>query len=146
MKIKKVKTFVVSNPPPHYGGLYWVFVKLTTDSGIHGYGEVYSVPFHPHTVVHMVEDVCERHVIGRDPFKIEKMWRIIYSSGFTQRPDTSIAGILSGIEMACWDIIGKELDKPIYELGVMPFLFAEFFKIALLTVLTKKILKFRKFI
>tara|TARA_B100000963_G_C22288063_1_gene520166 strand:- start:95 stop:646 length:552 start_codon:yes stop_codon:yes gene_type:complete len=37
-------------------------------------------------------------------------------------------------------------DKPIYELGVMPFLFAEFFKIALLTVLTKKILKFRKFI
>ena len=116
MKITDVKTFVVGNPPPHFGGLYWVFVKLTTDSGISGIGEVYSVPFHPHVVARMIEDVCERQVIGADPFKIERLWRIIYSSGFTQRPDTSIMGILSGIEMACWDIIGKELDKPVYEL------------------------------
>ena len=116
MKITDVKTFVVGNPPPHFGGLYWVFVKLTTDSGISGIGEVYSVPFHPHVVARMIEDVCQRQVIGADPFKIERLWRIIYSSGFTQRPDTSIMGILSGIEMACWDIIGKELGKPVYEL------------------------------
>ena len=49
-------------------------------------------------------------------FKIEKLWRTIYSSGYTQRPDISLMGIISGIEMACWDIIGKELGKPIYEL------------------------------
>ena len=116
MKITDVKVYVVGNPPPHFGGLYWVFVKLTTDSGIEGIGEVYSVPFHPDVVAKMVEDVCDRHVIGWDPFKIEKLWRIIYSSGFTQRPDTSISGVLSGIEMACWDIIGKELNKPVYEL------------------------------
>jgi 2-dehydro-3-deoxyphosphogalactonate aldolase len=64
----------------------------------------------------MIEDVCGRYVIGSDPFKIERLWRIIYSSGFTQRPDTSIMGILSGIEMACWDIVGKALDQPVYEL------------------------------
>ena len=116
MKITDVKTFVVGNPPPHFGGLYWVFVKLTTDSGVSGIGEVYSVPFHPHVVAQMIEDVVERKVIGADPFKIERLWRIIYSSGFTQRPDTSLMGILSGIEMACWDIIGKELNKPVYEL------------------------------
>lgn len=116
MKITDIKTYVVGNPPPHFGGLYWVFVKLTTDSGVEGIGEVYSVPFHPDVVARMVEDVCERYVIGSDPFKIEKLWRIIYSSGFTQRPDTSIMGVLSGVEMACWDIIGKELDKPVYEL------------------------------
>ncbi len=116
MKITDVKTFVVGNPPPHFGGQYWVFLKLTTDSGISGYGEVYSVPFHPHVVAKMIEDVCARQVIGADPFKIERLWRIIYSSGFTQRPDTSILGILSGIEMACWDIVGKELNKPVYEL------------------------------
>ena len=81
-----------------------------------GYGEVYSVPFHPHVVTKMIEDVCDRRVIGADPFKIEALWRIIYSSGYTQRPDTSILGILSGIEMGCWDIIGKELGKPVYEL------------------------------
>ncbi len=116
MKLKELKTFVVGNPPPHFGGRYWVFVKLTTDSGVEGVGEVYSVPFHPDTVVRMIEDVCERFVIGADPFKIERLWRIVYSSGFTLRSDLSIMGILSGIETACWDIIGKELNKPIYEL------------------------------
>jgi galactonate dehydratase len=116
MKISDVKTYVVGNPPPHHGGLYFVFLKLTTDGGVEGFGEAYSVPFHPHTVARMIEDVCERYVIGSDPFKIERLWRIIYSSGYTQRPDTSVMGILSAIEMACWDIVGKELNKPIYEL------------------------------
>ena len=116
MKITDVKTFVVGNPPPHFGGRYFVFLKLTTDSGVEGIGEVYSVPFHPDTVAGMIADVCERIVIGSDPFKIERLWRIVYSSGFTQRPDTSIMGILSGIETACWDIVGKALDKPVYEL------------------------------
>ena len=116
MRITDVKTYVVGNPPPHFGGLYWVFLKLVTDSGIEGVGEVYSVPFHPDVVARMIADVCERHVIGADPFKIERLWRIVYSSGYTQRPDTSLLGILSGIEMACWDIIGKELGKPAYEL------------------------------
>jgi galactonate dehydratase len=116
MKIQEVETFVVGNPPPHYGGRYFIFVKLVTDNGIVGYGEVYSVPFHPHVVEKMIEDVFGRFVIGNDPFKIETLWRRAYSSGFTQRPDVSMMGVLSGIEMACWDIIGKALDKPVYEL------------------------------
>jgi len=116
MKITEVKTYVVGNPPPHYGGPYWIFVKLTADDGVEGFGEVYSVPFHPNTVAKMIEDVGERYVIGSDPFKIERLWRIVYSSGYTQHPDLSLLGIISGIEMACWDIIGKELNKPIYEL------------------------------
>lgn len=116
MKITDCKTFVVGNPPPHFGGQYFIFVKLITDNGIAGYGEVYSVPFHPHVVARMIEDVFARQIEGTDPFKIERLWRIVYSSGFTQRPDTSILGILSGIEMACWDIVGKALGKPVYEL------------------------------
>ena len=64
----------------------------------------------------MIEDVCQRQVIGNDPFQIERLWRIIYSSGYSQRPDVSLVGVLSAIEMACWDIIGKELGKPVYEL------------------------------
>ena len=116
MKIVDVKTFVVGNPPPHFGGRYFIFLKLVTDGGVTGVGEVYSIPFHPHVVARMIEDVCARHVVGADPFKIERLWRIVYSSGYTQRPDTSLMGILSGIEMACWDIVGKELGKPVYEL------------------------------
>ncbi len=116
MKIADYQTFVVANPAPHHGGIYWTFVKLTTDSGVAGYGEVYSVPFHPHTVERMIADVCERCVLGADPFRIERLWRVVFSSGYTQRPDISLMGVLSGIETACWDIVGKELGKPVSEL------------------------------
>ncbi|MDH3474971.1 MAG: mandelate racemase/muconate lactonizing enzyme family protein [Rhodospirillales bacterium] len=116
MKITDAKTFVVGNPPPHFGGRYFIFLKLVTDSGVEGVGEVYAATFGPHTVAHMIEDVCERHVIGADPFKIERLWREVYGRGYTLRPDVSLIGVLSGIETACWDIVGKELDKPIYEL------------------------------
>lgn len=116
MKITDIKTFVVKNPPPSYGGPYFIFVQLITDSGITGIGEVYCLPFAPHTVTQMIEDVCQRYVVDWNPFNIEALWRIIYSSGYTQHPDLSLMGVLSGIEMACWDIVGKELDQPIYNL------------------------------
>ena len=116
MKITDLKTWAVATPPPHKGGAYWIFVKLTTDNGISGYGEVYGVPFGPATVCKMIENVFERHVVGQSPFDIEKMWRIIYSAGFVQRPDVSTGGVLSGIEIACWDIVGKALNQPIYNL------------------------------
>jgi galactonate dehydratase len=116
MRIVDVKTFVVGNPPPHFGGRYFVFLKLVTDGGVEGIGEIYGVPFHPEVVAQMIEDVCARHVVGADPFRIERLWRVVYSSGYSQRPDTSLVAVLSGIEMACWDIVGKELDKPVYEL------------------------------
>jgi len=116
MKITDVATFVVGNPPPHFGGRYWIFVKLTTDGGVSGWGEVYSVPFHPRVVTVMIEDLCARKVIGSDPFRIEDLWRRVYGGGFALRPDTSVMGILSGIETACWDIVGKELGRPVYDL------------------------------
>lgn len=116
MKIVNIKTYVVENPPPYKGGLNWVFLKLTTDGGIEGVGEAYAVPFHPNTVVRLIEDIGERYVIGSDPFKIEKLWRIIYSSGYTQHPDLTMMGVLSALEMACWDIVGKELNQPVYNL------------------------------
>ena len=74
------------------------------------------MPFHPDKVTQLIEDVVERYVIGWEPFKIESLWRILYSSGCSQHPDLSMSGVLSGIEMACWDIIGKSLDQPIYNL------------------------------
>ncbi len=116
MKITEFKTWVVGNPPPGFGGNYFVFLKLTTDSGISGYGEAYAATFGPHVMAAMIEDVCARDVVGRNPFHIEKLWRDIYSRGFSQRPDISLAGVLSAIEIACWDIVGKETGKPVYDL------------------------------
>jgi galactonate dehydratase len=116
MKLTDIKTFVVGNPPPHFGGRYFVFVKITTDTGVSGIGEAYCVPFEPHLVAKMIEDVFARYAAGNDPHDIENLWRRVYSSGFTQHPDLTLMGVLSALEMACWDIIGKEANRPIYKL------------------------------
>ncbi len=116
MKITDVKTFVVGNPPPGIGGKYFIFVKLTTDSNVVGYGEAYNATFSAHATAKMIEDMAERYLVGRDPHDIETLFRRCYSSGFTQRPDVSAMGCFSALEMACWDIVGKEAGKPVYKL------------------------------
>ena len=116
MKLAAIETFVVGNPPPKRGGNYFLFVKLTTACGIVGYGEMYTASFGGHTVAKMAEDVFEREMLNEDPFQIEKMWRRVYSRGFSSRPDISLMGVMSGLEMACWDIIGKACDKPVHAL------------------------------
>ena len=116
MKLTGIQTFVVGNPPPHFGGRYFVFVKLTTACGISGVGEAYCVPFAPQLVAKMIEDVFARYAAGTDPHDIEALWRRVYSSGFTQHPDLTLMGVLSALEMACWDIIGKAANQPVYKL------------------------------
>lgn len=116
MKLTGIETFVVGNPPPHFGGRYFVFVKLSTDNGSTGLGEAYCVPFSPHLVAQMCKDVFARYMEGHDPHDSEAMWRRVYSSGFTQHPDLTLMGVLSALEMACWDIVGKEAGQPVYKL------------------------------
>jgi galactonate dehydratase len=116
LRVAELRTYVVGNPPPSFGGRYFVFLQLVTDDGIVGVGEVYAATFHPSVVERMIRDVFERTVVGTDPFRIETMWRRTYASGYTARPDVSLVGVLSGVEMACWDIVGKAVGKPVYEL------------------------------
>ena len=114
MKITDLKTYVVDPHGP--GGRNWVFLKLITDSGIEGVGEAFDVPFNPHVVTRLIQTTAERFVIGADPFKIELMWRRIYASGFDQHPDVTKMGVISAFEIACWDIIGKAVGQPVYNL------------------------------
>ncbi|MEX3919539.1 mandelate racemase/muconate lactonizing enzyme family protein [Paraburkholderia sp. BR10872] len=116
MKVVAIETNVVAVPPPHLGGMYWIFVTLKTDCGIEGVGEIYAATFHPDVMVSAIEDVFTRYLLDHDPHRVERLFREGYSSGFTQRPDLTMMGIVSGLEMACWDIIGKAADKPVYEL------------------------------
>jgi galactonate dehydratase len=116
MKVVSMQTHVVAVPPPHIGGMYWIFVTLQTDCGIEGVGEVYAATFHPDVMVPAIADVFERYLLNKDPHHVERFWREAYSSGFTQRPDLTMMGVVSGLEMACWDIIGKAANKPVYEL------------------------------
>ncbi len=116
MKVTDLKVFIVGNPPPSFGGRYFIFVKLTTSNGITGIGEVYCDTFGPKVVKAMIEDVFARYVAGMDPFRIEDLWRKVYGSGYTARPDVTLMGVLSGIEIALWDINGKAVEKPIHAL------------------------------
>ena len=116
MKLDTIETFVVANLPPRHGGRYFIFLRLKTQCGITGVGEIYNATFGPELCTAMACEVFERHFVGNDPHHIEKMWRSTYGAGFTLRPDVTVMGVLSGLEMACWDIIGKAANKPVYEL------------------------------
>lgn len=116
MRLKDLEVIVVGTPPPGWGGRYWIFVKLTTDNGIVGYGEVYAAAVGPIAMKAVIEDVFHRHMAGENPENIELMFRRVYSSGFTQRPDPTVMGAFSGLEIACWDIQGKAHERPVYAL------------------------------
>ncbi len=116
MKVSHLTTHIVATPPPHVGGMYWIFVELQTECGIQGIGEVYAASFHPEVMKVAIQDVFDRYLKGHDPHHVERFFREAYSSGFTQRPDLTMMGVVSGLEMACWDIVGKAAGKPVYEL------------------------------
>jgi len=116
MRLKDLEIFVVAPPAPGWGGRYWMFTKLTTDTGVVGYGECYAAAVGPEAMKVVIADVFERHIQGENPENIELMFRRAYSSGFTQRPDPTVMGAFSGLEIACWDILGKDRDRPVWAL------------------------------
>lgn len=116
MKLQDLEVIVTAPPAPGWGGRYWILVKLTTDYGITGWGECYAASVGPEAMRHVIEDVFGRHMANEPVENIEKMFRRVYSSGFTQRPDLTVMGAFSGLEIACWDILGKAHDRPVYAL------------------------------
>jgi len=116
MKLRDLEIFVVGTPPLGWGGRYWIIVRLTADNGIAGYGECYAAAVGPEAMKTVVADVFERHMLGENPENIELMFRRAYSSGFTQRPDPTVIGAFSGLEIACWDILGKAHERPVHAL------------------------------
>ena len=89
----------------------WIFVKITTDEGIEGWGEMISGT-KTETVVAGAKEMGE-YLLGRDPFEIERLWQEMYKSFFRGGPINGT--IVSGMEMALWDIKGKAFGVPVYE-------------------------------
>lgn len=108
-KITKVKTVVVNAEMRN-----WVFVKVETDSpGLYGWGEA-SLEWKTRSVVGAVEDF-EPMVIGEDPTRIEHLYQKMYRQSFWRVGIIGLSAI-SAIEQACWDILGKSLNQPVYKL------------------------------
>ena len=116
MKLQDLDIIVTSPPAPGWGGRYWILVKLTTACGITGWGECYASSVGPEAMRAVIMDVFQRYFEGENPENIERMFRRTYSSGFTQRPDLTVMGAFSGLEIACWDILGKARDRPVWAL------------------------------
>lgn len=104
MKITGIKVYTVK---PR-----WIFIKISTDEGIEGWGEMISGT-KTDTVVAGAYEMGKR-IIGRNPFEIERIWQELHRSFFRGGPINGT--IVSGIEMALWDIKGKALNVPVYEL------------------------------
>ncbi len=105
MKIKSLELFKV---PPR-----WLFLKITTDNGVVGWGEP-VVEGKADTVKAAVEEMAE-FLIGKDPSQIEDIWQVLYRGGF-YRGGPILMSAISGIDQALWDIKGKALGVPVYEL------------------------------
>ena len=121
MKLHDLDIIVTAPPAPGWGGRYWILVKLTTDTGLVGWGECYASSIGPKAMEPVIRDVFERYFLDENPENIERLFRRVYSSGFTQRPDLTVMGAFSGLEIACWDILGKHRERPVWALlgGVM---------------------------
>jgi galactonate dehydratase len=90
----------------------WIFVKLTTDDGTVGWGEP---AFRSNAVKGAIEDLMEEHILGHSSSEIEQRWQEMYRRQFF-RGGPVLMSALAGIDIALWDIKGKELDVPVYDL------------------------------
>ncbi|MAS33380.1 MAG: galactonate dehydratase [Anaerolineaceae bacterium] len=109
MKITAVKPILADG-----GHRIFVFVKIETDQpGLFGWGEA-SLEGKPRAVAGCIEDF-EPMIVGEDPRRIEYLWQIMYRSAFWRQGIIGMSAI-SGIDQALWDIKGKDLGKPVYEL------------------------------
>ncbi len=105
MKIREIELFKVA---PR-----WLFLKITTESGLVGWGEP-VVEGKADTVKAAVEEMSE-YIIGKDARHIEDIWQVLYRGGF-YRGGPVLMSAISGIDQALWDIKGKALGVPVYEL------------------------------
>lgn len=108
MRVTAVETCVC-----HCYRANWVFVRVVTDSGLHGIGEA-TLEMREPTVAEAVGEL-ERHLIGRDPHDIEAIWHEAYRDSYW-RGGPVLMTALSGVEMALWDIKGKDLGAPVWQL------------------------------
>ena len=111
MKITDVTTHLW-NPG---GGKNFLYVKVQTDEGVHGWGEAYTQADRDKQVAAHITELA-RYIEGRDPFHIRHLLHIIREDFATKRGGMDLHCAVSGIEIALWDIVGKSLDRPVYDL------------------------------
>lgn len=109
MKITGIETYIC-----HAYRTNWVFVKVLTNiDGLYGVGEA-TLEYKEHTVAQACKEL-ERTLVGKDPHRIEEIWHSVYRDAYW-RGGAVLMSALSAVEMALWDIKGKDLGVPVYQL------------------------------
>ncbi|WP_458211080.1 galactonate dehydratase [Haladaptatus sp. NG-SE-30] len=108
VRITDVETYLVANPWKP-----WVFVRLETDAGVTGLAEA-TTHDKPRTVAAAIEEMSD-YFVGKDPFDTEQIWLEMYRDEWFSKNVVNTT-VCSAVDMACWDIKGKLLEKPVYEL------------------------------
>lgn len=116
MKIERIETFLMHAAPPGEGGWAarnWLFVRVTADNGLTGIGEASGWPRVVDTAIRDLTPL----LLGEDPRRIERLWQKMLSAMMGHGMTGIVgAGAMTGIEMALWDLKGKVLGVPVYEL------------------------------
>jgi len=109
MKISKVSTHVVGTP--------WrdlTYVQVHTDEGVSGVGETRMLS-HTQALLGYLAEAEQNHVLGSDPFDIESLVQRMKFGDYGRSGEIVMSGIAC-VEMACWDIVGKVLEQPVWRL------------------------------
>jgi galactonate dehydratase len=109
MKIVDVKTYVLGAPWRNL-----TFVEVITDEGLTGVGEVRMVN-HTDALLGYLAEAVPNHVLGSDPTNIESLTQRLYRNDYGRCGEVAMSG-MAALEIACWDITGKALNKPVYQL------------------------------
>ncbi len=119
MLLKECKIYVVATPKPYFGGKNWFFIKLVTDDGIEGWGEAYSQKiFYPlkESFKKLSAEIFEHCLKGRDPMQRSYLMRQAYNELSANRPGLMAGSLLSAFDLALWDIAGKSMNVPVYQM------------------------------
>ncbi len=108
MRITDVKTFVVGNPWKN-----WVFAKMETDAGIVGWSEA-TMGLATRPVEAAIHEMRPLY-LGADPLKINLLWDSMYKGLYLATSSVPVTA-MTALEMACWDILGKVLNRPVHAL------------------------------
>ncbi len=108
MRIAKIETFIAGNPWKN-----WLFTKVSTDEGVYGVGEG-TLNYFGKTVETAIHEL-EPLVLGMDPFQIETMSQRLIRDVYSDGGQIHMCAV-AAIEIACWDIIGKATNQPVYNL------------------------------
>jgi galactonate dehydratase len=108
-RIARIDTFVVGAK-----WCNWVFAHVFTDDGLEGIGEG-TCEFQPKAVEAAIQQLARRVVLGQPAFAIERLWQQMFRNEFA-RGGPILNSAIGAIEMALWDIVGKALDRPVYDL------------------------------